>query len=82
MRKLLITKESMLPSGNILRAARALAGLTAVELAALADVDQSTISRMESTGVKPVRGQVGTVDAVTRALEAQGRGDRSRWRET
>jgi transcriptional regulator with XRE-family HTH domain len=72
MHKLLITKELMLPSGNILRAARGLAGLTAVELAALAKVDQSTISRMESTGPRPVRGQAGTVDAVMKALEAKG----------
>ena len=32
----------------------------------------STISRMESTGQRPVRGQAGTVDAVVRALEASG----------
>ena len=37
-----------LPTGNQLRAASSLAGLKAVELAALADIDQSTISRMEN----------------------------------
>jgi transcriptional regulator with XRE-family HTH domain len=61
-----------LPTGNILRAARALAGLTSVELAALAKIDASTVSRMESAGSKPVRGLAGTVDSVTKALEAKG----------
>jgi succinyl-CoA synthetase alpha subunit len=41
-------------------------------VAALAGVDQSTISRMESTGHRPVKGHAGTVDAVMRALEAKG----------
>src|SRR5262249_25630411 len=61
-----------LPTGNLLRAARALADLTATELAKLARIDASTISRMESAGNKPVRGQAGTVDAVLRALKARG----------
>ena len=61
-----------MPTGNILRAARALAGLTSVELAALAKIDASTISRMESSGIKPVGGLAETVDRVTRALEAKG----------
>jgi transcriptional regulator with XRE-family HTH domain len=62
----------MLPTGNMLRAARALAGLTSVELAALAKIDASTISRMESSGKKPVRGLAATVDAVVHALEKVG----------
>ena len=61
-----------MPTGNILRAARALAGLTSVELAALARIDASTVSRMESSGNKPVGGLAGTVDNVKRALEAKG----------
>jgi transcriptional regulator with XRE-family HTH domain len=61
-----------LPTGNMLRAARALAGLKAGELAALAKIDASTVSRMENSGAKPVRGQAGTVDSVIRALEAKG----------
>jgi transcriptional regulator with XRE-family HTH domain len=62
----------MLPTGNQLKAARALAGLTSVELARLAKIDASTISRMESSGARPVRGQAATVDAAVRALEAKG----------
>jgi transcriptional regulator with XRE-family HTH domain len=62
----------MLPTGNMLKAARALADLTSVELARLAKIDASTISRMETSGARPVRGQAGTVDAVVRALEAKG----------
>ena len=61
-----------MPTGNMLKAARALAGLTSVELARLAKVDASTISRMETSGARPVRGQAGSVDSVVRALEAKG----------
>jgi transcriptional regulator with XRE-family HTH domain len=61
-----------LPTGNLLRAARALAGLRSAQLAALAKIDQSTLSRMESTGRKPVRGHAGTVDSVVRTLKAHG----------
>ena len=49
-----------------------LAGLTAWELAALAKVDQSTISRMESAGHRPVRAMTGSLDSVVTALEAKG----------
>ena len=62
----------MLPTGHQLKAARALAGLTSAKLAALAKIDPSTISRMELSGARPVRGQAGSVDAVVRALEASG----------
>jgi len=62
----------MLPTGNQLRAARALADLTLVHLAALAKMDASTISRMESSGPRPVRGQAATIEAVVKALEAKG----------
>ena len=61
-----------LPTGHILRAARALAGLKAAELAKLAGVDQSTISRMETFGRKTVGGHAGTVDAVVKALAQRG----------
>jgi hypothetical protein len=43
-----------------------------IKRAKLAKVDASTISRMESSGARPVRGLAHTVDAVTRALEAKG----------
>jgi len=61
-----------LPSGNALKAARALAGLKAAELARMAGIDASTISRLEGAGPKPVRGYAGTVDAVQRALRSRG----------
>jgi transcriptional regulator with XRE-family HTH domain len=64
--------KRMLPTGNMLRAARSLAGLKAQELAKLAGIDASTISRLESRGRKTVGGQATTVDAVRRALLSRG----------
>jgi transcriptional regulator with XRE-family HTH domain len=61
-----------LPTGNMMRAARALAGLKAAELAKLAGVDQSTISRLETFGRKTVAGHAGTVEAVVRVLRSRG----------
>ena len=61
-----------LPSGNLLRAGRALAGLKASELAKLAGLDPSTISRLENAGSRSVRGQAQTVDAVVQALAHKG----------
>jgi hypothetical protein len=40
-------------------------------LAKLAGIDQSTISRMESTGAKPVRALAESVDRVIEALAAK-----------
>jgi len=62
----------VLPTGNMLRAARALAGLKGTELADLAGVNQATISRMENFGRKTVGGYAGTIDAVVRALAQKG----------
>jgi hypothetical protein len=59
-------------SSAMLRAARALSGLKASELATLARVDASAISRLESARHKAVRGQAQTVDAVVRALLHRG----------
>ena len=61
-----------MPSGNMLKAARALAGLRAAQLATLAKIDASTVSRLEVSGHRAVRGQAGTVDAVIRLLKARG----------
>jgi transcriptional regulator with XRE-family HTH domain len=61
-----------LPTGNILKAARALAGLKSAGLAKLAKVDPTTISRLESSGAKPVSGYAATVDAVKEALKNRG----------
>lgn len=69
----LIFKGAMvLPTGNILKAARALAGLRSGQLAKLAKVDPSTLSRLEGYGNKPVRGQAPTVDAIVSQLRAHG----------
>lgn len=62
----------MLPSGHILKAGRALAGLTSTQLAKLAKIDASTISRMESSGPKPVHALADSLERVVRALEAKG----------
>ncbi len=61
-----------LPTGNMLRAARALAGLRGTELAKMAGVDASTVSRLESSRAKSVRGQAETVDRVIHALLRRG----------
>jgi len=47
-----------------LRAARALAGLKPTELARLAKIDASTISRLESGRHKNARGMATTVDSL------------------
>jgi transcriptional regulator with XRE-family HTH domain len=65
-------QEEMLPSGHMLKSARALAGLTAVQLAKLARLDASTISRMESAGPKPVRAMGHNIEAVLQALDQNG----------
>jgi transcriptional regulator with XRE-family HTH domain len=57
------------PTGNTLRTARTLAGLTIPELARLANIDARTISRLERAGIRPVRGPV---DALIRALKDRG----------
>ena len=55
-----------------MRAARALAGLKPTELARLAKIDASTISRLESGRHKNARGMATTVDAVVQALQRKG----------
>jgi transcriptional regulator with XRE-family HTH domain len=56
----------------MLRAARALAGLTAGQLAKLAEIDASTISRLEGARRNEVGGQAMTVDRVVGALLKKG----------
>ena len=60
----------MITSGQI-KAARALLGITAANLAELAGVGFTTIIRMESSEGIP-SGQVKTLNAVQNALEAAG----------
>jgi predicted transcriptional regulator len=59
--------RSMLPSPRSLMAARILAGLSQSQLAALAGVSRSAISRLETEGADT---RSSTVDAVIRALRA------------
>ena len=58
-------------SGAQIRAARVLLGLTAAQLAELADVDWSTVQRFETAhGIPPNRS--GTLERVKSTLEAYG----------
>jgi transcriptional regulator with XRE-family HTH domain len=61
-----------LPSGRQIRAARILCGLEQAELARLARIDASTLSRMENSGAEPARGHVGNLQRVVDALEQKG----------
>lgn len=58
-------------TGSQIRAARALLGLSAKELAKLADVGWATVQRFEATDGVP-KSISGTLDRVVGALEAQG----------
>ena len=60
----------MITSGQI-KAARALVGMTATELAEMSGVAYTTIVRIESSEGVP-SGQVKTLDSVQRALEKSG----------
>jgi transcriptional regulator with XRE-family HTH domain len=60
-----------MPSGPQIRAARALVGISAEELAELAGVTSKTVQRFESVeGIPPSRS--GTLESVKVALEAEG----------
>ena len=59
-------------TGNAFRAALALGGLGAAEVARESRVSPSTIRGMASAGKKPVRANAETVDKVIRALEVKG----------
>jgi transcriptional regulator with XRE-family HTH domain len=60
-----------MPSGSQIRAARALLGISAAELADLSGVTHRTLQRFESVeGVPPSR--AGTLDRIRLALEAEG----------
>ena len=60
----------MITSGQI-KAARALVGWTARDLAAKAEIGFSTLIRLESADGVP-SGNIKTIDAVTKALEDAG----------
>ncbi|MFC0339785.1 helix-turn-helix domain-containing protein [Paracoccus niistensis] len=58
-------------NGEQIRAARALAGMTAQELADASGVSYPTVQRLDATR-GPVSGRHDTVAALIRALEARG----------
>ena len=62
----------MLTTGNQLKAARALAGIEQTALAEAAGVSANTIRNMEASGTAAIAGRSVTVQAVQRALEAEG----------
>jgi DNA-binding XRE family transcriptional regulator len=62
----------MLTTGNQLKAARALAGISQAQLAKAAEINVTTISAMEGKGAAELTSGVDTVLAVARALEACG----------
>lgn len=57
--------------GEQIRAARALLGWTAADLAKHAGVSYPTVQRMDAAK-GPVAGRHGTVEAIRKTLEAQG----------
>jgi transcriptional regulator with XRE-family HTH domain len=62
----------VLPTGNQLKAARALAGLNGEKLAEMAGINAATISRLEQSRHKSVTGMAQTVEAVLKALAKAG----------
>jgi transcriptional regulator with XRE-family HTH domain len=62
----------MLATGNQLKAARALAGLTQPALAEASGVNVATIGRMESRGPTTLVSGVDTVRAVMLVFESRG----------
>ncbi|MDE3748594.1 hypothetical protein C7388_1336 [Methylobacterium radiotolerans] len=62
----------MLTTGNQLKAARALIGMEQFKLAELARLNVNTIRNMEAAGAGPIAGRSVNVQAVQRALEAEG----------
>jgi transcriptional regulator with XRE-family HTH domain len=61
-----------MPSGDQLKAARIFAGLEQAQLASEAKINASTLSRIESSGAKTVRGHPATIQRVLDALAANG----------
>jgi transcriptional regulator with XRE-family HTH domain len=61
-----------IPTGRLLAAARHAAGLRQAELARDAGIDQTTLSRMEGAGAKPIGGAIRNLDRVLDALRRHG----------
>jgi len=64
--------SDMLTTGNQLKAARALAGISQAELARAAAINVTTISAMEGKGAAVLGSGLDTIKAVMNALEAAG----------
>ena len=64
--------SNMLTTGNQLKAARALAGLSQTKLATAARINVTTISAMEGKGSATLGSGLDTIKAVMDALEAHG----------
>jgi hypothetical protein len=64
--------SDMLTTGNQLRAARALAGISQAQLAKAADINVTTISAMEGKGAATLGSGLDTIRAVMNVLEAAG----------
>jgi transcriptional regulator with XRE-family HTH domain len=62
----------MLTTGNQLKAARALAGVSQAQLAKAASINVTTVSAMESKGAATLASGLDTIKAVMDALEAVG----------
>jgi transcriptional regulator with XRE-family HTH domain len=62
----------LLKTGNQLRAARVLAGLTQSELAKRCGIHTNSISAMEKRGTEPLTSGLDTINEVVRALESLG----------
>ena len=62
----------MLTTGNQLKAARALAGISQAQLAKAASINVTTVSAMERKGAATLASGLDTVKAIMDALEAVG----------
>ncbi|EGL65602.1 hypothetical protein AGRO_1622 [Agrobacterium sp. ATCC 31749] len=62
----------MLTTGNQLKAARALAGMDQVTLAAKAGLNKNTIVAMEKRGSEVLTSGLDKIQSVMRVLEAEG----------
>lgn len=63
-------KKVIMITGEQIRGARALLGISGRELAELAGISYPTVQRIEAQGTS--KSSVGTVDAIRKALEAKG----------
>jgi transcriptional regulator with XRE-family HTH domain len=64
--------DMKVPNGWLLVAARSAVGLTQAEVARVAGIDPTTLSRMENAGEKPVGGRTENLQAVLEALRSRG----------